>query len=146
MRNNPPKDTDYTEVAGDDKMMNGTELIYEELSGRIRDAAFEVHSILGCGFLEGVYQEALAYEFRLRNIHSKSEPVFDVVYKDKLLSKIYKPDFTVEDKIIIEIKALTKITNIEMAQVINYLKVTGYKLGILINFGTTRLEFKRIVL
>ena len=127
-------------------MADKINLLYEELTGQIRNAAFEVHSTLGCGFLEGIYLEALAYEFNLRNMPYKLEPIFGVVYKDKLLSKSYKPDFTVDDKIIIEIKALTKITNMEIAQVINYLKVTGYKLGILINFGTTKLEFKRIVL
>jgi GxxExxY protein len=127
-------------------MSEKTPLIYEVLSGNVRNAAFEVHSILGCGFLEGVYSEALAYEFELRKIPYKLEPEFGVTYKDKLLSKKYQPDFTVEDKIVIEIKALTRLTNIEIAQIINYLKVTGYKLGLLINFGTTKLEFRRIIL
>lgn len=108
-------------------------------------AAMEVHSILGCGFLETVYSEALALEFMLRKIPYQKEvelPVFD---KNQKLQCFYKADFVCFDNIIVEMKALNELNNIHDAQVLNYLKSTGFTRGLLLNFGKTQLQIKRIV-
>jgi GxxExxY protein len=112
---------------------------------KIIGAAMEVHKELGCGFLEPVYQEALGREFSTQGIPFKPQPVIEISYKGKLLSKKYQPDFICYDEVIIEIKALSSLSGIEEAQLINYLKATGLKVGLLINFGNKSLEYKRLV-
>jgi len=112
---------------------------------RIIGAAIEVHKVLGCGFLEAVYQEALGKEFVIREIPSKSQPIVEIVYKGKPLEKKYQPDFICYDEVIVEIKATTSLTGLEEAQLINYLKATGLKVGLLLNFGSKSLEHKRFV-
>ena len=112
---------------------------------QIIGAAMEVHKELGSGFLEAVYQEALEREFREQEIPSKSQPPVQIVYKGRPLSKTYQPDFICYDEVIVEIKALDKLSGLEQAQVINYLKATRLKVGILINFGSKSLEHKRFV-
>lgn len=121
------------------------ELIHGELTKQIRDATFEVHKTLGCGFLEAVYQEALEIEFKIREIFFESQKQLSIKYKETELKKKYGPDFVVFNKIITEIKAETQLTNIDEAQLHNYLKATGFKVGLLINFGTTKIEIKRII-
>jgi GxxExxY protein len=120
-------------------------LLYENESYSIIGAAMEVHNELGCGFLEAVYQEALEREFKSRSIPYKREALTDIYYKGVKLDKQYIADFICYDKIIVELKALSKLVSDNQAQVLNYLKATGYKLGLLINFGTTKLEYKRII-
>ena len=105
----------------------------------------EVHSELGCGFLEGVYQEALELMFLDRKIPFDREKELKICFKDKILRKTYLADFICYDKIIIELKAVTELTDIHQAQVFNYLKATRMKLGILINFGEKSLAYKRMV-
>ena len=105
----------------------------------------EVHRELGSGFLEAVYQEALAIEFEEREIPYISEAQLEVSYKNRLLSKYYESDFICYNRIIVEIKALSELTTNHESQVINYLKATGLKLGILINFGAESLEYKRLI-
>ena len=105
----------------------------------------EVHKELGCGFLEAIYQEALGREFLIQGVPHKSQPVIEIKYKGQLLNKTYQPDFTCYDEIIVEIKALQKISGLEEAQLINYLKATGLKVGLLLNFGAKSLEHKRFV-
>ena len=109
-------------------------------------AAMEVHRILGCGFLEAVYQEALTKEFLLRAIPFRREIELPISYKGNLLAVKYKPDFICYDTIIVELKALDRLSGKEKAQVINYLKATGMERGLLLNFGTTRLEYERLIL
>ena len=109
-------------------------------------AAMEVHRVLGCGFLEPVYQEALAREFLLRGIAFRREVELPVTYKGELLCVKYKPDFICYDSVIVELKALDKVGGREKAQVINYLKATGMERGLLMNFGTSRLEYERLIL
>ncbi len=104
----------------------------------------EVHNELGCGFWEPVYQKALASEFKRQNIPFVKEQKIDVFYKGENLHKYYFADFICYDKIILELKALSDIANEHTAQVINYLKLTNIKLGIIINFGQTSLEQKRV--
>ena len=109
-------------------------------------AAMEVHRILGCGFLEPVYQEALAKELLLRGIPFRREVELPVTYKGDLLAVKYKPDFICYDTVIVDLKALDRLSGREKAQVINYLKATRIERGILLNFGTVRLEYERLIL
>ena len=122
------------------------QLVYKDESYRIIGAAFDVHKELGCGFLEAVYQEALSLEFNHKNIPFIEQKQIRITYKGTLLKKNYVADFVCYDKIIVELKALSAINNDHKAQLLNYLKATGFKLGLLINFGTSSLQYKRIVL
>jgi GxxExxY protein len=109
-------------------------------------AALEVHRVLGCGFLETVYQEALAREFVQRGIPFQREAELPIDYKGDRLDATYKSDFICYDNVIVELKALDRLGGKEKAQVINYLKASGHGRGLLINFGATRLESERFVL
>ena len=112
---------------------------------KIIGAALEVHKELGCGFLEAVYQEALVREFSAQEIPFKSQAIIGIAYKGKPLDKTYQPDFVCFDEVRVEIKAISGLSGIEEAQLINYLKATGLKVGILLNFGSKSLEYKRFV-
>lgn len=109
-------------------------------------AAIEVHQQLGCGFLEPVYQEALAIELANRTIPFQREQKFAITYKGYALETYYRPDFICFGAVIVELKALGRLSSIEESQVINYLKVTGYHTGLLLNFGNRSLEKRRFVL
>ena len=106
-------------------------------------AAMEVHRNLGHGFLETVYQEAIAIEFILRQLPHQREVILPVIYKSQPLNVGYRADFICYGNLVVELKALAKITPVEDAQLINYLKATSYQRGLLINFGGPSLEFKR---
>ncbi len=112
---------------------------------KIIGAAMEVHQTLGCGFLEAVYQEALAIEFALQKIPFQKEVELPVRYKDQILSTSYRADFICFEDIIAELKAVNALSGQEEAQLINYLKATGLKTGLLLNFGAESLEYKRFV-
>jgi GxxExxY protein len=121
-------------------------LLYKQEVFAIIKAAMEVHTELGNGFLEPVYQESLEIELTLRKIPVISQQRLQLFYKEFELKKEYIPDFVCYEKIIIEIKALDRITNIEIAQLINYLKATKLKLGLLINFGSRgKIERQRFI-
>ena len=109
--------------------------IYKEESYQITSALFEVHKQLGCGFLEKVYQEALAIEFNNRHIPFEKEKVFKITYKNTVLENVFIADFVCFNKIILELKAVQQIDSIHKAQVINYLRASNLQLGILANFG-----------
>ena len=122
------------------------EIIYKEESYQILGACFEVYKDKGCGFHEPVYQECLGIEFRLQNLPAIPKPKLELAYKQQLLEQRYEPDFVCFAKIIVELKALSHLTADHDAQVMNYLKATGMKLGLLVNFGHyPRLEHRRIV-
>jgi GxxExxY protein len=108
-------------------------------------AAMEVHTQLGHGFLEGVYQEALAIEFTLRAIPFERESEISITYKGEPLASRYRTDFVCFGEVIVELKALSALTSVEEAQVLNYLKATGYQRALLINFGAPSLQTKRLV-
>jgi GxxExxY protein len=108
-------------------------------------AAMDVHRTLGPGFLEPIYHEALAIELGERGIPFRREVGLPVSYKGRRLACSYRADFVCYDSIITELKALCALTGVEHAQVINYLKATGLRLGLLLNFGASRLEIKRLV-
>lgn len=121
------------------------ELLYKEEVYNIIGAAMEVHSVLGCGFSEAVYQEALAIELTERGIPFEQEKLIQIDYKGKVLKKYYQADFVCYDKIILELKALSALSPEHESQLLNYLKATGLKLGILINFGEKSLVYKRYI-
>ena len=106
----------------------------------------EVHKILGCGFLEPVYQEALEIELRNRDIPFEAQKQLPIYYKDQQLEKTYVPDFISFGEIIIEIKALNRLSSTEESQLLNYIKAANFRLGLLINFGAGSLQWKRMVL
>ncbi len=124
---------------------NNHSLLYKEEAYKIIGAAMKVHTTLGYGFLEQVYQEALEIEFNKQDIPFIREAPLAIRYEGIPLTKKYIADFICYDKIIIELKAVNEFDNIHEAQVYNYLKCTGYKLGLLINFGNKSLNYKRIV-
>jgi len=109
-------------------------------------AAMEVHRQLGCGFLEPVYQEALAMEFLERSIPYNAQDKYVINYKGRPLETYYKPDFICFGSVVIELKALSRLSSVEESQLINYLKVTSHEIGLLLNFGTRSLEKRRFIL
>jgi len=117
----------------------------DERTYKIIGAAIEVHKELGCGFLEAVYQEALGREFVSQGIPCQPQPIIEIQYKGKPLEKKYQPDFLCFDEVIVEIKAMSNLSGVEEAQLLNYLKATHLKVGLLINFGSKSLEHKRFV-
>jgi GxxExxY protein len=112
-------------------------------TGAIIGAAMRVHRELGSGFLEPVYQEALATEFDERRITYSREPVVPVYYKGRSLPVSYRPDFICCESVVVELKALSRINRREESQIINYLKATRLGTGLLLNFGSSSLEYRR---
>ncbi len=123
------------------------ELIFKDEAYAIVGGAMEVYYTLGIGFLEPVYQEALALEFNGRGIPYVREPQLEIAYKGLPLNKTYRPDFVCYGSIIVELKTQVRLTGVEEAQIINYLKITNKRLGLLMNFGALpSLEWKRYVI
>lgn len=114
-------------------------------SHAIIGAAMEVHRELGHGFLEAVYQAALALEFQERGIPYKAEVALPVRFKGKLLTCAYRADFICFEEFLVETKAIANLTRVDDAQLLNELKATGYQRGLLLNFGAPSLEYKRLV-
>ena len=122
-----------------------TEYPDSELTQSIIGAAFEVHNILGAGFLEKVYRNALTKELRLQGHQVEAEAKIPVYYKGELVGDYYA-DILVSGRVIVELKALSKLTNEHEAQLLNYLKATGHRIGLLLNFGTRKVQIKRRIL
>ena len=120
-------------------------IVHKDESFNIIGAAMEVHKVVGCGFTEHLYQDALEEELRLRDIPFEREKTYYFTYKGKRLDKIFRPDFVCYNKVIVELKTVADFTDEHYAQVYNYLKATGMGLGLLINFGKKSLEYKRIL-
>ena len=123
--------------------MEPNQFIYGRETFSIIGAAMEVHRTLGMGFLESVYQEALEVEMTKRNIPFIPQRKIQIKYKDVLLNQYYVADLFCYDKIIVELKAVSTILPEHEAQIINYIHATGVKLGMLLNFGSESLYFKR---
>ena len=123
-----------------------TELLCKDEVYAIVGAAMEVYNVLGPGFLEAVYQEALEIEFTERDIPFEAQQELRIAFKGRYLKKTYTSDFLVFGKVIVELKALDHLTSHDEAQLLNYLKATGMQVGVLINFGSaSKLEWKRMV-
>ena len=120
-------------------------LIYKEESYLIIGKCMEVHSELGHGFLEIVYKDALELVFSQDSIPYEREKPYKVYFRNVLLPHKFCADFVVLDKIVLEVKCVKTLTDEHVAQTINYLKVSGVKLGLLMNFGRGKLEYKRLV-
>lgn len=120
------------------------EILYPELSYAVVGAAMEVHTVLGPGFLENVYETALAHELTLREIPFVTQLPLPVSYKGRLVGQ-YAADVVVDDKIILELKAVSRMNDAHVAQVHHYLTATGLRLAILINFGAKSLQYQRII-
>lgn len=118
--------------------------LYEETTSRIIKACYTVHNELGCGFFEKVYQEALSIVMAEEGLQFEREKHLPIVYRGKTLDTDYVADFVVDDKVIVELKAIKDLDPVCEAQVINYLKATGLKVGLLINFGQKSLQVKRL--
>ena len=116
----------------------------EELTGKIINACMEVHNELGNGFLEPVYQEALEEEFKIQGIPYVREKLLPIMYKGKQLQKEYYADFVCYDDVIVELKAVSVLSKPHKAQVLNYLNAANKEIGLLINFGETKLKWERI--
>jgi GxxExxY protein len=118
-------------------------ILYEDLTYKIIGSAQEVYKELGCGYLESVYEDALCYELDLRKISYQKQIDLDVQYKDVIFEGRFRADLLVEDNVLVENKAIKAITNQDEAQLINYLKTTCLKIGLLFNFGAKRFEMLR---
>ena len=122
------------------------ELLLKDECYQVMGACFEVYKELGCGFVEPVYQEALEIELRSQEIGFESQKQLQLRYKGQLMKQTYIPDFVCFGQVILEIKAVSKLCDDHRAQVHNYLKATGYRLGLLVNFGHhPKVEWERIV-
>ena len=124
---------------------DGNKLKSADLTGEIIACAMEVLNTLGHGLLEKPYENALVVEFKLRGITFRQQPRFDVRYKSVSVGE-YVPDLIVADQVVVDAKVIEKITDNELGQMLNYLKITGLHIGLIINFRRAKLEWKRVVL
>lgn len=127
-------------------LYSDTELLHKDLSYRIIGACMEVHKILSRGHSEVLYKDALEYEFKKKEISYSREKQYKVRYKEIILPHYYCADFVIENKIILEAKAISCLTGSDIKQTLNYLAISDCKLGLLVNFGETSLKYKRVVL
>jgi GxxExxY protein len=120
-------------------------VLFQAITGKILKASFEVINELGSGFLESVYEKALLIALRKQGLEAEAQVPVDVIFQGEIVGKFYA-DILVEGKVIIELKTVSKLAPEHQAQVINYLKATGIKVGMLINFGNPALEYRRLTL
>ncbi|KAB7529461.1 GxxExxY protein [Flagellimonas olearia] len=123
-----------------------SQIIYKNESYFVIGLCMDVHNELGKGFSEGVYSDALEIELKTNGVPFKKEVKFDIIYKGKKLKHHYFADFIVDDKIILELKAIEKISSSHVKQTLNYLAASKLKLGIIVNFGEDQLTYKRVLL
>lgn len=124
---------------------NNTSIIYSDLSYEVMGAIFEVHKELGPGFLESVYEKALLLELTNRGMKVDVEKVFDLTYKGKKVGT-HRLDLIVEDKIVVELKTVERFAPHHTAELLSYLKASGHRLGILVNFSKAKVESRRVVI
>lgn len=127
------------------KTINKTGIIYPELSYKIMGAIFEVHKNLGPGFLESIYEKALIDELSRRELKVENQKVINITYKNKKVG-VHRLDIVVENKIVIEIKTVERFAINHKAQLTSYLKASGYRLGILVNFAKSKVEYYRVLI
>lgn len=116
----------------------------QELTGKILEGAFAVHNTLGCGFLEKVYSNARLFELRNMGLKCEQEILFKVKYRDVVVGD-YCADLIVEGRVLVELKACASLDSVHGAQILNYLKAGGIQLGLLLNFGKSKLQYRRFV-
>ena len=124
---------------------NKTNIIYPDLSYEIMGAIFEVHKELGPGFLESIYEKALIEEFSSRGMKIEIQKVIDLTYKNKKIGA-HRLDLVVEDKVVVELKTVERFSIHHKAQLISYLRASGYKLGILVNFSKSKVKYLRVLI
>ena len=136
----------FTQIITDEDFQQVKDMFkHKELTGEILSCAFEVHNTLGCGFLEKVYENSLIYELRSRGLKVECQKAIQMLYKGEKVGN-YVADIVVEDKVILELKAAEQVTGIHRAQLLNYLKASGYEVGLILNFAKTKLEYERLVM
>lgn len=123
---------------------NREKILYKELSFRIVEVCFEVHNVLGPGYPEKIYEVAVSKELKNKGIAYERQKLIEVHYKGEKIGE-YRLDMVVDNKVILELKAVSELNAVFEAQLFSYLKATGMKLGILVNFGGKKVEYKRIV-
>jgi GxxExxY protein len=129
-------------MAVDKPRKSEKEFLYKELTSDILDAAFKVHNALGCGLLEKVYGNALAWEMKLRNRKVEAQREYRLIYREKEVG-LYYADLVIEGSVIVEVKSVESLDDIHRAQLINYLKLSGLRVGLLINFARPKVEYER---
>lgn len=122
----------------------GHEFLHKEVTGQIIKAAFTVHNTLGCGLLEKVYENALAWGMTLSGSNVATQKEFRVIYREKEVG-LYFADLIVDEKVIVEVKAVEQLTDIHRAQLLNYLRISCLRVGLLFNFAAPRLQYERFV-
>ncbi len=125
-------------------MQSDKELLHRELTKDIIDSAYKVHNSLGCGLLEKVYGNALAWDMDLKKRKVLLQKEFKVIYQGKEVG-IYYADLVVEDKVIVEVKSVERLDDVHRAQLMNYLRISGIRVGLLINFSRPKPEYERFV-
>jgi GxxExxY protein len=133
-----------TQIDADSRGYDPASYPHADVTAKVIGAAMEVHRVLGPGFLEGVYEEALAVEMVIQKIPFERQKALDVYYKGRPV-KQFICDMVVDGKILVELKSAKGLSDADLSQVLNYLKATGLGLGLLVNFGTPSLQFKRVV-
>ena len=134
-----------TDKINSSKVQPGEEYIHQELTKDILASAFRVHNSIGCGLLEKVYGNAMSWDLKLNNRNVVEEKEFKVVYLEREVGAYYG-DLVVDEKVIVEVKAVEKLNNVHRAQLLNYLKISGMRVGLLLNFANPKLEYERIVI
>jgi GxxExxY protein len=124
---------------------NNTNIVYPDLSYRVMGAIFEVHKKLGPGFLESVYEKALIEELSGRGMKVETEKIIDLTYKDKKIG-VHRLDLVIDNKVVVELKTVERFSIHHKAQLTSYLKASGYKLGILVNFSKSKVEYRRVLI
>jgi len=134
-----------TDKINSSKVQPGEEYIHQELTKDILASAFRVHNSIGCGLLEKVYGNAMSWDLKLNNRNVVEEKEFKVVYLEREVGAYYG-DLVVDEKVIVEVKAVEKLNNVHRAQLLNYLKISGMRVGLLLNFANPKLEYERIII
>jgi GxxExxY protein len=134
-----------TDKSENSKIGSGEEYLHQELTKDILASAFRVHNSLGCGLLERVYGKAMSWDLKLNNRQVVEEKEFKVVYREKEVGAYYG-DLVVDERVIVEVKSVEKLDNVHRAQLLNYLRISGMRVGLLLNFANPKLEYERIIL
>lgn len=121
------------------------EYLHQELTKDILASAFRVHNSIGCGLLEKVYGNAMSWDLKLNNRQVVEEKEYKVVYREREVG-VYYGDLVVDEKVIVEVKAVEKLDNVHRAQLLNYLRISGLRVGLLLNFANLKLEYERIII